>query len=634
MADYDFGSLATPVKKAYDFGSLASPKNDVKKDAPLADQIPGSEYAIEWQKKNAAASPEKSMLDKAKGIGETALAAGTGAVAGAAGQIAGGLDVLTNGKYGTQEGVRHAADAASNYADRLTYQPRTATGKEYTEKFGDAIQQSGIAGVPIAEGAQLGRARMLSKPATDALTSNAAKTVSRAISDSPEADYVRRGAQALGNTVKPLTNLIPDLPKRNTGLSGVGAALTPEGTLRTERSQALPIPIDLTKGQKSRTHEQQKFEKETAKAEEGEPLRQRFADQNEKILQNLDVFDDMTGAQERSLRAVGKVVNDSLVEKKNRAKTSINTAYDAAKKSGAMSQMIDIAPLNDYIKNNWSASKNAPVIAAVKSEINRIGKGKSQLSISDLEEIRKTIGKVSSSPADFNFGPEMRQLIDASTDGKGGAKYQQARRMYENYAKEFKNKAVIAKLISSKKGTTDRSVAYEDVFNHAIMNGSLDDVRNVRRTLQTAGEKGQQAWKELQGQGIRNIKDSITANVSRDIRGNPIVSPAALDKLVVEMDKDGKLDFLYGKKGAQQIRDLNDIAKDVYTSPPGSVNHSNTASILIGLLDTAVSGMAGVPLPIGSALNYGVKKVKSNALKKRVTDALDSGPISSPPTNP
>jgi hypothetical protein len=167
------------------------------------------------------------------------------------------------------------------------------------------------------------------------------------------------------------------------------------------------------------------------------------------------------------------------------------------------------------------------------------------------------------------------------------------------------------------------------------MKGSLDDVRAIRRTLQTAGEEGQQAWKELQGATLKNIKDTITSSAQTDIRGNPIVSADKLNRLIKELDNDGKLDFVFGKKGAEKIRDINDIAKDIYTSPPGTVNHSNTATILLGLLDTTASMMTGLPLPLASAAGYGVKKIKSNRLAKKVQSALDDDrPSLIPSTTP
>lgn len=302
-----------------------------------------------------------------------------------------------------------------------------------------------------------------------------------------------------------------------------------------------------------------------------------------------------------------------------------------------MTEKVDISPLVDYINKNRSAAKNAPILSAIDKEIARLADTRqpsslmntrqgpvTSISINKAEDLRQMIGKLSE-PGTPNvvYGSEAKKLIDMATKDKGGPLYQQARRMYENYANEFKDRAVIDKLVRYKPGTKDRAVAYEDVFNHSIMKGSLDDVRSMRRTLQTAGPEGEQAWRELQGQTINHIKETITSNTARDVLGNPIVSPDKLNKLVRELDADGKLDFIFGKKGAERIRDVNDLAKDVYTAPPGSVNTSNTTSALLAALDLSTSAFTGLPLPVATAVNYGIKRAKTNALNKRVANALE-----------
>lgn len=392
----------------------------------------------------------------------------------------------------------------------------------------------------------------------------------------------------------------------------------------------LPVPVNLTKGQKSRDFDQLRFEKETAKAPEiGKPLRERYAEQNERVLQNFDAFDDMTGSQSRSLREVGKLVNEALVERSRGAKGRISAAYTKAKVAGEMEAPVPIKPLQDYLETNRSAMRNAPVLATVRAELKRLAQDKGEITLNDMEELRKTIGKAANmATPDAKYAPELKAIIDQTTEGKGGDLYKQARTLHSNFSKEFKDKAAVAKLLREKPGTTDRSVAFEDVFKHSILDGSLDDVRAVGRTLKKAGPKGQEAWKDLQGQTIRHLKDEITKSATLDERGNRIVSPAALDKLVNELDKDGKLDYIFGKKGADQVRTVNDLAKHVYTAPPGSVNHSNSASVILGVLDSVT--MAGshyadhfVPVPVFTAGGMAVKQYKNRRLKARVNDALD-----------
>lgn len=577
-------------------------------DVPLVDQIPTGNTAPPLKSQPAAKPAPDGILAKVGGVLEAPLSMATAIPAGVVGNVAGLFSGLTSGKFGTQEGVKIAENRAHEVSNALTYQPRTQTGNKLLQTVGDVVNASGIVGVPAMELARLSSTMV---PAKNAL-----------------ADLSKAGAARAGEAVADGVNKL--MPAKQSTMAGVGAAMTDEALMRTQRAADLPVPIKLTKGQADRTYEQQKFERETAKLPEGEPLRQRFADQNEKVIQNFDAWMDDTGMQSPNLRSVGEAVTGAIGAKKAKVKAQIQAAYDQAEQAGHMSQPVDVSGILKYVEENRPASLNAPVLNSIEQGLKKLDpNGTGLVSIKDLEELRKMTGRLSQ-PGTPNavYGGEVKALIDAATEGQGGELYKRARSMYAGYANEFKSQAVIDKLLRNKPGTRDRAVAYEDVFQHSVLRGSLDDVQAVRKTLETAGPAGEQAWRELQGQTIGHIKDEITKNVARDIRGNPVVSPAQLDKLVRGLDADGKLDFIFGKKGAQQIRDVNDLAKDIYTSPPGSVNTSNTASVLIGLLDTAVSGSAGMPLPIGTALNYGIKKAKSNALTKKVDAALN--PLTDP----
>lgn len=580
-------------------------------DAPVAssDKIPLPVGAAQRMAAEPASAQEDNLLGKIVGVAEAPMALASGTLGGMAGSIAGAVRGLTGGKLGTQQGVQEADKFGGQVADALTYRPRTQTGNKLTQLAGEAMNNSGIMGIPIPELNTLGRA-----------VSSGAGVVRGLANASADAMAAQDAAQAAGGGK--LRDLLVS-PKP--AMAGGGAASTADALMRTQRAADLPVPIQLTKGQASRSFEQQRFERETAKMPEGEPIRQRVADQNQQFLQNFDAFSDETGAQASGLRATGKVVTDALVNKVAKAKEQINAAYNAARSAGAMTEPVPTQGLLDYVEKNRPAALNAPILNSVEQAIRKLDpEGTGMISINDMEELRKMTGNLAQ-PGTPNsvYGGQVKSLIDAATEGKGGPEYQQARRLYENYANEFKNKAVIDKMLRLKPGTIDRAVAYEDIFNHSIMDGSLDDVRAVRRTLQTAGPEGEQAWKELQGQTVNQIKEAITGNSARDIRGNSIVSPDKLNRMMARLDSDGKLDFIFGKQGAQKLRDMNDIAKDVYTAPPGSVNSSNTASALMRALDATNSIASKVPV-IGGAVEYGVKRVKSNMLQKKVNEALNN----------
>lgn len=550
-----------------------------------------------------------SLVDRAKdaaigfvknriGDAEAATSLATGATGGALGFIGGALGGLAgdvaSGKYGTQEGARMAGETAAEGAHKLTYEPRTPEGKEALAKISRFFSDTKLEGIgPMA----LPQAQV---------AASEAKQIGQA------AQAVRQGAR----------DLAAKLPSREPQMVGMGAANTADAALRRQRAEALPVPLKLTKGQAERTFEQQQFEREVAKNPIlGAPLRERYAEQNQKILQNFDAWVDQTGAEAGSLRATGEAVTQAVVEKSNKAKTQIRTAYDSARKAGDMQERIDVAPLQGYLDQHQAEAINAPVLTSVEAKLARVASDGSA-SINDLEEVRKMVGRLSGKDAvNALFGREVKGVIDQMTEGRGGELYKRARALRQRYAQEFEDHGVVDKLLSMKPGTKDRSVAYEDVFAHSILNGSLDDVRTVRRTLQTAGPKGQQAWRELQGATLRHVRDEITNNVQIDQAGRSVVSPAKLNRLVTELDRDGKLDFLFGKQGAQQIRDINGIAQDAFTAPPGAVNHSNTASVLLMMIDKVAAKTTGIPF-LGAVTGFMAKEAKNAGIRKKVQESL------------
>jgi hypothetical protein len=147
-------------------------------------------------------------------------------------------------------------------------------------------------------------------------------------------------------------------------------------------------------------------------------------------------------------------------------------------------------------------------------------------------------------------------------------------------------------------------------------------------------QAGQQAWRDLQGETMNWIKDQAFANTATDQRGNVILSVPKLDRAIKRLDADGRLQTIFGKQGAQHLRDLNDLAKVIYTTPPGAVNTSNTASVLLAALaEAGVTGsMTGLPVPVLSTLRVLSKQVKNRQLQKRIEIALTRGQLTSKKT--
>jgi hypothetical protein len=432
-------------------------------------------------------------------------------------------------------------------------------------------------------------------------------------------------------TAKPVVNnMVQALRKEAPAMVGVGAAEVPEAATRAQLAQQLRVPVELSKGQAMRDLGQQKFEIETPKQfpELGKPLIEAQAKRNDAILQNFDAFVDATGKETYGLRETGRVVDKALVGAANKAKAQINAAYTAAKDAGETQQPLSYAPLKAYIDEQTPTVKRklAPILSAVDEEIARNdSKRTGQISINQLEDIYQFINKnyEPGTPAG-TYAKEMKGLINQITEGQGGELYQEARKLRTKFGREFENVGYVDKLLRTKPGTTDRSVAFEDVFDHAILNGSLDDVRAIGLTLKKSGPEGQQAFKELQGQTIQYIKDKVSSSVDVDSFGNPVVSPAKFKSVVTQLDQDGKLDYLFGKTGAQEIRDLLETTINVNAPLKGAANYSNTSSALM----TALDKIGGIKIPVVSNVaGYAAEKGKEFALKKQIKESINYNPM-------
>lgn len=550
----------------------------------------------------------RTVADYAKAFLEVPATIATGAVAPFIGVGAG---MIENMRQGTNQRVDRP-----ELAQRFTYEPTSPVSQDVLSDLGGALEASKLPAYIPALGT------------TAKATQQASRTTAPMVRGNlPSFD---QATQAVKTAPTRIAELLRE--REAPVLSGVGAAEVPEAVQRVQLAQGLRVPVPLTKGQATRDLGLQQFEAETIKrypSDVGQPLIQAKLNQNERILQNFDAFVDATGAEkagEFNLREVGKVVDSALVNQANKAKKQISDSYKLAREAGETSELVDVTGVQNFLNGLEAEAINAPIITSAKMKLEKLAPN-GQVSLNDLEEVRKMVNALSGdTPSNMAFGKQIKDQIDTTTVGKGGDLYQQARKLRENYAREFENVGYIDKLLSKKAGTSDRAVALEDVFDHSIMNGSLDDVRAIGRTLKKAGPEGEQAWRELQGQTIEQMKAAVTKNIQRDQAGNPIVSPKQLDTFVKNLDADGKLDYLFGKKGAQEIRDLRDTAITVY-SPVAGINQSNTASALTQALDRIRgSALSKLPMGVGSLYEVGAEMAEKKKLGKQVQESLEFNP--------
>jgi hypothetical protein len=570
--------------------------------APLTSDVPL--VASQMQKQVPIAEPKLSIMDKVKALYEVPATIGSGIVSQPASMLYGlgrsAVESASQGKMPSPE----ARDMYYRQAREATqFQPTSPASVQALESIGGALEK-----LPP----YVGNIGMI--PSMQQAAQGVRPAISQAI-----------------QTAKPVvSNMAQALRKETPTMVGVGAAQVPEAVNRVQMAQQLRVPVNLSKGMAERDLGTQQFESEIAKLYPdtiGKPLIVGKAQANDAILQNFDAYVDATGKETFGLRETGKVVDKALVQQADKAKQEINKAYKLARFSGAMEEPVDYTPITSYIEKQTPTvrAKLAPILDAVDEQIkindpDKLGK----VSINQLEDVYQFINK-NYDPSDavgMMHAGEMKKLINFVTQNKGGEAYQAARALRTNFSKQFEDIGAIDKLLRTKKGTTDRAVAFEDVFKHSILDGSKDDVAAIGLTLKKGGAEGQQAWKELQGQTIQHIKDKVTQSIDVDSFGNPVVSPAKFKSAINELDQDGKLDYIFGKKGAEELRNLYQTTLNVNAPLKGAVNYSNTSSTLMKALDN----ISILPIARVIGVKQGLQKVKEAGIKKQVEESVNYTP--------
>lgn len=606
------------------------------------------------QPQAAPQAPEPSLADKALGLGETALSAATGATGGTLGMIGGtigqaGREILA-GNFGTPEAANRIAQNAAASASNLTYAPRTQAGQDYVQTIADVTEP--LAALTPAT-AEIGLAAQAARGALPQATIAAQRTT-QAVAPVVEraTQAAQRPIQATQQAISSGVNNLRDAvglsraPKQNPA-ANIGAAQVDQATVRQSLAQDLPYSPELTQGQMTRDPGQLKFEVETAKnAELGAPIRQRYEQQHQVMQQNLDAFIDMTGAKATNMREAGIAVDKALQKQAQIDKNRVRVAYAKADKSDEAQYPVDLTqPVKngeesmsvlDYL-NSQPDLKSTPIIADAKSIALKLGIASRDES-GNLIPARPTVKQMEKWRSEINQNtnieaPNVRQtailksMIDQHVEPVAGDLYRAARLERKKMADHWENRKIITDLTSNKKGTEDRTVALEDIQKRIIHDGSLDDLRFARRALLTAGDEGKQAWKDIQGQTLQEIKDASTAGVAPDAQGNQMINPAALNKAINKLDKEGKLDYIFGPQGAEKLRAVNEISKTLFTVPTSAaINYSNTTTTLMQSLmglDIVMSGLSGFPAPVASALRLATKHIKDNKIRKRVNQALN-----------
>ena len=488
-------------------------------------------------------------------------------------------------------------------AQRNMYQPRSGASQDVLQSIGSAFEASKLPPV---------------------VTTSMIPSYARMVQATPPQ------ARQIGQTVQEAGPRIAQAlrqPAPQPTMSGVGAAEVPNTIVRAQIAEQLRVPIKLSKGQATRELGQQQFEAETMKTypeDVGRPLIQAQELRNTQIGQNLDAYVDATGSQVANpfyLRPTGEAVDTALRETATNARKAFKNAYDVARASEEGQQKVNVQGIIDTLDNMEAEALNATVIDSAKMKLKKLAPN-GEITLNKLEEVRKMVGDVSQKDAtEMKFGGDIKRMIDVATENAGGDLFKEARRLRTKFANEFENIGLIDDLLSKKANTKDRVVALEKVFDRSVMQSDLDSLKALGYTLKKT-EKGQQAWAELKGQTIENLRSAITSNIETDSLGQRTFNPKQFDVIVKNLDKSGKLDYLLGKKGAQEIRNLRETVIAI-NSPVKGINQANTASAMDKVLNKFLNK---IPF-VGPMVEVGSEALEKQKISKQVQESINYSPI-------
>ena len=409
-------------------------------------------------------------------------------------------------------------------------------------------------------------------------------------------------------------------------IKGLSAAETPEATVRQMTAAGLREPVPLTRGQVTQSPTQLEFEKTMAKEfpeTVGRPLVEQKEKAGEAIIRNFDMYIDATGAEKADMelvRPVGRAVDKALVEEAKKAKFEVDKAYTAARNSPEAKTPVPYENVLNLIEeyDPVTRSELAPILNAVEASLKKLDPNNTgTIFLGDLQRIRERINKLAQpGTPNYAFGKQIKEELDKIESSAGGEKFRIARELRMREAKYFENASYVSDLLGTKAGSKDREVALDDIFKHSILKGSLEDTRAIGVVLKKGGPEAQQAWKELQGLTLANMRDEADELFQNARKGQSVGGPLRSFKTRVrELDTSGKLEYLFGPKGAQEIRDTISTVETVLSRAPTGARYEMREVNVPEMKESAVRQLF---TKLGSLTPYFGPRVKQ-AAKERAT---------------
>lgn len=385
-----------------------------------------------------------------------------------------------------------------------------------------------------------------------------------------------------------------------------------------------------TTAQVTRNPAQWQYEKDISKVDGvGDPLRQRYIEQNEKLLSDTERLANRFGPDVDDY-GTAKGIQGVAEDMSKASQKQVSKAYDNIPNS-----WLDWEGLHYSLKtvrDQWEDQIPAPIMRRMDELI----KGTREPTVDSVNRAIKLLNqRQPTSPNEAAAYSAVRGALHTALDeaalqgAKGADQIIQATRLA---AKRFglikgsgKNTSTIVSDLIDNKANLDRYVS------NRIMGGQTEDLFHLRRFLEKMPEEfgldpadGKQAWDMIRARVLRNL------NYKAGHNDDATLSTFNGKRWRKEWDKLGaRRDALFDPHERSAIEEMIELAENLTTEPPFSYpNRSNTATSLINMTNR----MANFPV-LGDAMSMliGASRAGKDAVAKEVQRQKAASAISGAP---
>lgn len=603
--------------------------------------------------------------DVGLGYAETGLSMITGGLASAAGGYLG----LAQGAYnvgaeamGGKPGMS-AADRASEIQKNYTYQPRTQEGKLTSAAISYPFEQlekgAQFAGQKVAEKTKSPAAAAATETAIQAIpivlsegikgvkgvraarAGGTAETTAEASIDAQAKvkDYAQKHGIDLGNFSSKVSEALHDIAASGTDLS----SLPPEAVARAARLEALGIPA--TRGQILRDLEQLTKEENVSKSTAGADIRKIKTDQDVRLGTLIDDLRRETGATAETREQVGKSVQGAARAKVRELKKDYQTARKAAEEAGALQAPVPTDAIEAWMAEPGNLRQYPSLRTALDEYLPKDKNGKpirgSVIPINDMVKVLEEANANSRgqpSASTVKAG-QAADVIKQVLEQNGPDVWKESRAKYARYKAEFDRQGAVRKLVTEKGLSSDRAVALESTVDH-ILKSPSEDIAKIKKALTEGGSdaanrRGAQAFADIRAGVIDKLREAANKSEITGEAGQLQIN-SGFNRLFKQLDKDGKIDQIFTKPQAAQLRRISQAIEDVRTTPSariaGSPTAANMTALALSMLDKFpfgqyISGAVSLAKKVGKVGEEGreVRKATTSPIEEAAAKAKRAG---------